>query len=122
MYHISPTECQIHFHPRKKVKGRDIRPVQMDSGPAGLIQFPHAVRLCFQRMKHRNGLARPHGLVDLCRSGDGPAGRKLDFLAQEFNRECNTICSKSNASSVTAIGLEMKVVIDQFREQILNVE
>jgi uncharacterized protein (TIGR00255 family) len=54
--------------------------------------------------------------------GKGPAGRKLDFLAQEFNRECNTICSKSNAASVTAIGLEMKVVIDQFREQVQNIE
>lgn len=52
----------------------------------------------------------------------GPIGRRLDFLAQEFNRECNTICSKSNASNVTAIGLELKVLIDQFREQIQNVE
>jgi uncharacterized protein (TIGR00255 family) len=52
----------------------------------------------------------------------GPVGRKLDFLAQEFNRECNTICSKSNAASVTAAGLEMKLVIDQFREQIQNLE
>lgn len=52
----------------------------------------------------------------------GPVGRKLDFLAQEFNRECNTICSKSNARAVTASGLEMKVIIDQFREQIQNLE
>ncbi len=51
-----------------------------------------------------------------------PIGRKLEFLAQEFNRECNTLCSKSNAVSLTEIGLELKVVIDQFREQILNVE
>jgi len=52
----------------------------------------------------------------------GPVGRKLDFLAQEFNRESNTLCSKSNASSVTAIGLELKVVVDQFREQVQNLE
>jgi uncharacterized protein (TIGR00255 family) len=52
----------------------------------------------------------------------GPVGRKLDFLAQEFNRESNTICSKSNASAVTAAGIELKVVIDQFREQIQNLE
>ncbi|MEP3197140.1 MAG: YicC/YloC family endoribonuclease [Lentilitoribacter sp.] len=52
----------------------------------------------------------------------GPIGRRLDFLAQEFNRECNTICSKSNAANVTAIGLELKVLVDQFREQIQNVE
>jgi uncharacterized protein (TIGR00255 family) len=52
----------------------------------------------------------------------GPVGRKLDFLSQEFNRESNTICSKSNAASVTAAGLELKVVIDQFREQVQNLE
>ena len=52
----------------------------------------------------------------------GPVGRKLDFLAQEFNRESNTLCSKSNAGSVTAIGLELKAVVDQFREQVQNLE
>lgn len=55
-------------------------------------------------------------------AGEGAAGRKLDFLAQEFNRECNTICSKSNAAEVTSAGLEMKIVIDQFREQLQNLE
>lgn len=52
----------------------------------------------------------------------GPIGRKLDFLAQEFNRESNTICSKSNSAAVTAAGIELKVVIDQFREQVQNLE
>ncbi|MGV8939772.1 MAG: YicC/YloC family endoribonuclease [Allorhizobium sp.] len=52
----------------------------------------------------------------------GPVGRKLDFIAQEFNREANTICSKSNAVAVTAAGIELKVVIDQFREQVQNLE
>jgi len=51
-----------------------------------------------------------------------PVGRKLEFLAQEFNRETNTLCSKSNAVSITESGLAMKVIVDQFREQILNVE
>lgn len=55
-------------------------------------------------------------------SGSGPVGRKLDFLAQEFNRECNTICSKSNSAAITALGLDMKLVIDQFREQVQNME
>jgi uncharacterized protein (TIGR00255 family) len=55
-------------------------------------------------------------------SADGAVGRRLDFLAQEFNRECNTICSKSNAASVTRTGLEMKIVIDQFREQLQNLQ
>ncbi|MEM7427927.1 MAG: YicC/YloC family endoribonuclease [Pseudomonadota bacterium] len=55
-------------------------------------------------------------------SGGGPAGRKLDFLTQEFNREANTLCSKSNDTSITTIGLEMKVVIDQMKEQVQNIE
>lgn len=49
-------------------------------------------------------------------------GRRLDFLAQEFNREANTLCSKSGDVSLTAIGLDLKAVVDQFREQIQNVE
>jgi uncharacterized protein (TIGR00255 family) len=57
----------------------------------------------------------------LLREG-GPAGRKLDFLSQEFNREANTLCSKSNAVELTAIGLDLKAVIDQFREQVQNLE
>ncbi|TLP48915.1 MULTISPECIES: YicC/YloC family endoribonuclease [Cohaesibacter] len=51
-----------------------------------------------------------------------PVGRKLDFLAQEFNREANTLCSKSNDTSLTAIGLDLKATIEQLREQIQNVE
>lgn len=53
---------------------------------------------------------------------EGPVGRKLDFLTQEFNREVNTLCSKAQAAELTAIGLEMKVVVDQMREQVQNVE
>jgi uncharacterized protein (TIGR00255 family) len=52
----------------------------------------------------------------------GPVGRRLDFLAQEFNREVNTLCAKANDRSLTAIGLDLKAVVDQFREQIQNVE
>ncbi|WP_421693188.1 YicC/YloC family endoribonuclease [Aestuariivirga sp.] len=49
-------------------------------------------------------------------------GRKFDFLAQEFNREANTLCSKSADRSLTAIGLDLKTVIDQMREQVQNIE
>lgn len=49
-------------------------------------------------------------------------GRKLDFLMQEFNREANTLCSKAGSSALTTIGLELKTVIDQMREQVQNVE
>jgi uncharacterized protein (TIGR00255 family) len=53
---------------------------------------------------------------------DGVIGRRLDFLAQEFNREANTLCSKSFDKELTAIGLELKAVIDQLREQVQNLE
>ena len=52
----------------------------------------------------------------------GPAGRRLDFLAQEFNREANTLCAKANAVELTAIGLDLKAAIDQLREQVQNIE
>lgn len=51
-----------------------------------------------------------------------PVGRKLDFLMQEFNREANTLCSKAQSSALTAVGLELKAVIDQMREQVQNIE
>lgn len=54
--------------------------------------------------------------------GDGVQGRKLDFLMQEFMREANTLCSKSQYSDLTQIGLDLKLVIDQMREQVQNVE
>ena len=53
---------------------------------------------------------------------DSSIGRKLDFLCQEFNREANTLCSKSGDVELTRIGLDMKVMIEQFREQVQNIE
>ena len=55
--------------------------------------------------------------------GDGGViGRKLDFLCQEFNREANTICSKAADVDLSRIGLDLKAVIEQFREQVQNIE
>ena len=51
-----------------------------------------------------------------------PVGRRLDFLSQEFNREANTLCSKSNDGEITRTGLELKALIEQMREQIQNIE
>jgi len=63
-------------------------------------------------------VASARGLI-----GDGGAvGRRLDFLAQEFMRESNTLCSKSAAAALTTVGLDLKAVVEQFREQIQNVE
>ena len=67
-------------------------------------------------------LASHIGQVErLIREG-GAIGRRLDFLAQEFNREVNTLCSKSNDVELTNIGLELKSVVEQFREQVQNLE
>ncbi len=59
--------------------------------------------------------------TELLDSG-GPAGRKLDFLSQEFGREANTVCSKSSDPALSRIGLDLKAVIDQLREQVANIE
>ena len=55
-------------------------------------------------------------------SQDGAVGRKFDFLMQEFNREANTLCSKSQSAALTAVGLDLKALIDQMREQVQNIE
>ena len=63
--------------------------------------------------------------IDAARSllaDPGPVGRKFDFLMQEFMREANTLCSKSQSLGLTRIGLDLKTVIDQMREQVQNVE
>lgn len=73
----------------------------------------------------REELDRLQAHIDSARqliAGGGAIGRKLDFLAQEFNREANTLCSKSHAVELTAIGLDLKSVIDQLREQVANIE
>jgi uncharacterized protein (TIGR00255 family) len=70
-------------------------------------------------------LDRLHAHVAAARellSKGGPVGRKFDFLMQEFNREANTLCSKSQDTALTAIGLDLKLAIDQTREQVQNVE
>ena len=73
----------------------------------------------------REELDRLNAHVDaargLLRSG-GVIGRKLDFLCQEFNREANTLCSKSSDIALTNIGLELKAAVEQFREQVQNIE
>lgn len=73
----------------------------------------------------REELDRLQAHIDHARKlvADGGAiGRKLDFLAQEFNREANTLCSKSSNKQLTQIGLSLKTVIDQMREQVQNIE
>jgi uncharacterized protein (TIGR00255 family) len=73
----------------------------------------------------REELDRLRAHVDAARTllqEGGSVGRRLDFLAQEFGREANTLCAKANDVSLSRIGLELKAVIEQFREQVQNVE
>jgi uncharacterized protein (TIGR00255 family) len=83
---------------------------------AALLATRADIREEIDRLKTHVAAAR--GLI----SQGGAIGRKLDFLSQELNRESNTLCSKSNAASVTALGLDLKAVVDQFREQVQNLE
>jgi uncharacterized protein (TIGR00255 family) len=61
------------------------------------------------------------GAAELLAKG-GPVGRRLDFLAQEFGRETNTLCAKSNDPTLTAIGLDLRIEVEQWREQVQNIE
>lgn len=73
----------------------------------------------------REELDRLSGHVDAARTllaADAAVGRRLDFLTQEFMREANTLCSKSQTGALTAVGLDLKATIEQFREQVQNVE
>lgn len=83
---------------------------------AALLAARADVREELDRLAHHVESAR-----SLLAAG-GAVGRKLDFLMQEFMREANTLCSKSATTSLTAVGLDLKAVIEQLREQVQNVE
>ncbi|MFV1850297.1 MAG: YicC/YloC family endoribonuclease [Thalassospira sp.] len=83
---------------------------------AALLATKADIREEIDRLKAHITAAR-----DMLTKG-GSIGRKLDFLCQEFNREANTLCSKANDIELTNCGMELKVIIDQLREQVQNVE
>jgi len=83
---------------------------------AALIATRADIREEIDRLKAHVGAAR-----DLLGAGE-PVGRRLDFLAQELARESNTLCAKSNDIALTSIGLDLKTLVEQFREQVQNVE
>ncbi|MBR1777450.1 MAG: YicC family protein [Alphaproteobacteria bacterium] len=88
-------------------------------------RFMQEVTACMLRADVREELDRLTAHVHTARelfTEKGPVGRKLDFLCQEFNREANTLCSKSADIELTRIGMALKTVIDQLREQIQNIE
>jgi uncharacterized protein YicC (UPF0701 family) len=82
-----------------------------------LLAVKGDVREELDRLRAHIGQAR-----DLLAADKGPVGRRLDFLCQEFNREANTLCSKAQDVALTRMGLDLKAVIDQFREQVQNIE
>ena len=97
----------------------------LDGGSVSEDRLAQEVSLLAVRADVREELDRLTAHVQdaraLIHDGKG-VGRKLDFLAQEFNREANTLCSKSSDIALTRTGLALKAVIDQFREQAQNVE
>jgi uncharacterized protein (TIGR00255 family) len=81
--------------------------------------------LLASRADVREELDRLHAHIAAARAllAEGAlVGRRLDFLTQEFNREANTLCSKSASRTLTATGLALKAAIEQFREQVQNLE
>lgn len=86
------------------------------AGELALIAIKADVTEELDRLRAHIAAARAH------LASEGAIGRKLEFLTQEFVREANTLCSKSGSTQLTAIGLDLKHVIDQMREQIQNLE
>jgi uncharacterized protein (TIGR00255 family) len=111
---------------RQRLKEQVARLIESDSPlpeerliqEAALLAAKADIREEIDRISAHVGAAR--NLLDDV--DDGPVGRRLDFLSQEFNREANTICSKSSDIELTRIGLDMKTAIDRFREQCQNIE
>src|SRR5215475_7382771 len=95
------------------------------SPPAAPDRLAQEIALLASRADVREELDRLAAHVAAGRSlitGGGAIGRKLDFLCQELNREANTLCSKSADVELTRIGLDLKVAIEQLREQVQNIE
>ena len=109
------------------VKARIARQIEALGQTQGLdpARLHQEAVLLASRADIREELDRLHthakAVADLLHKG-GAIGRRLDFLAQELGRESNTLCAKSNDSALTAIGLELKVEVEQFREQVQNIE
>lgn len=105
---------------RVKAKFDELLPSGLDADrlaqEAAAIAVKADVREELDRLKAHISAAR-----DLI-AGGSPAGRKLDFLSQEFNREANTLCSKASDPALTRAGLAMKAAVDRLREQVQNVE
>lgn len=98
------------------LSGQTVLPIERVTAEAALLATRADVREELDRLSAHLAAART-----LLRDG-GAIGRKLDFLSQEFNREANTLCSKSADIELTRLGLALKASIDRMREQAANIE
>jgi uncharacterized protein (TIGR00255 family) len=111
-----PAAIKERFERRMiELAGEAVSPDKIASEAAALA-VKADVREELDRLKAHVDAARGHI------AADGPQGRRLDFLTQEFMREANTLCSKSALGALTTVGLELKATVEQFREQVQNVE
>jgi|TARA_R110001583_G_scaffold193866_4_gene363410 uncharacterized protein (TIGR00255 family) len=97
----------------------------MDAGQFDADRLHQEAALLATKVDVREEIDRLKAHIAAARSmmtKGGAIGRKLDFLCQEFNREANTLCSKANDIELTSCGMDLKVIIDQLREQVQNVE
>lgn len=118
----APERTPEHVMARLKEAIGRLRQSTPDLDPQRLHQ---EAMLIATRIDIAEEIARLNSHVEEARmllKSTAPVGRRLDFLAQELNREANTICSKASDTALTRLGLDLKVVIDQLREQVQNIE
>jgi len=112
--------------PRAGLRVQELIAVLLDSVPAlPEERLAHEAALVVAKADIREELDRLTAHLDAARmllAEGGPIGRRFDFLCQEFNREANTLCSKSADLELTRIGLALKAAIEQLREQVQNIE
>jgi uncharacterized protein (TIGR00255 family) len=124
---VGEAEARIATHPQAR---RERLRTLLDDLLGGLQPLPeeriaHEVALLLVKNDIREEIDRLRAHIPAARqhlAGGGAVGRQLDFLCQELNREANTLCSKAGDLELTRIGLGLKTVIDQFREQVQNLE
>ena len=111
-----PAALKARYEARLKELAADAASPERILQEAAAMAVKADVREELDRLAGHVAAAREHLATD------GAVGRKLDFLTQEFMREANTLCSKSTLPALTTLGLDLKATIEQFREQVQNVE